>query len=786
MKCFNNLSIRSKLLVGYTTAFLFFLAVSGLILYPIVRKTIETNIENELRNTSKTILSMVKATTDASIKNYLRAVAEKNEEIVEQIYDLFKQGKLNEQEAKDRAAAILSSQHIGTTGYIYCLDSTGVMQVHPIAELLGPDLTQNDFIQKQLKIKAGYLEYEWKNPGEAAVRPKAVYMTYFKPWDWIISASSYRDEFIQLIETKAIREAILSIRFGKTGYPFIMDSSGKLIIHPYQEGQNVHDVKDANGKAFVPYASQNKNGKIFYSWQHPNESKPRGKLLIFNYIPELDWYVASSGYVEEFNQPLQLIRHIILALVITSLIVLFFLTYLYSSYMVKGLNALIHGFETGSTGDFKTRLTKTSDDEFGRIADYFNSFMGKLDAYNLSLQQEIEERKRIETSLRNSEKHLSDIIDFLPDATFVVDREGKVIIWNQAIEEMTAIKATDIVGKGEYEYALFFYGTRRPILIDLVQTADEEIENKYQHITRKGQALLAEIDVPVRGEQLTLWGMASPLYDDNGVLTGAIESIRDITERKQVEKELDTYRKHLEDLIKERTENLEVANTELSQYAYVVSHDLRAPLRAIHNYSDFLQEDLGAILDGDQKLYLESLARAIREAEMLVDDVLELARVSRRSLTFGKVDVGGLIQRLIALFALPEDVQVIQPSDWPVIEAEATLLKQIFQNLIDNAIKYNSSPKKIVELGWRPAGEVAYEFFVRDNGIGIDPSYHERIFRVFERLHTRDEYKGTGAGLAIVKKAAARLHGTVRLESEFGKGSTFFVTVPKTQKENMT
>src|SRR5665647_2125530 len=132
---------------------------------------------------------------------------------------------------------------------------------------------------------------------------------------------------------------------------------------------------------------------------------------------------------------------------------------------------------------------------------------------------------------------------------------------------------------------------------------------------------------------------------------------------RRLEKELDTYRKHLEDLIKERTENLEVANTELSQYAYVVSHDLRAPLRAIHNYSDFLQEDLGATLDGDQKLYLESLGRGLREAEMLVDDVLELARVSRRSLTFGKVDVGGMVQRLITLFELPEDVQVVQPQD---------------------------------------------------------------------------------------------------------------------------
>ena len=171
---------------------------------------------------------------------------------------------------------------------------------------------------------------------------------------------------------------------------------------------------------------------------------------------------------------------------------------------------------------------------------------------------------------------------------------------------------------------------------------------------------------------------------------------------------------------------------------------------------------------------------------MLVDDVLEFSRVSRRSLTFDQVDMGVLVQGLIVMLELPAEVQLVLPQDWPVLEAEPTLLKQIFQNLIDNAVKYNASPQKIVELGWQPAGEEGYEFFVRDNGIGIAPGYHERIFRVFERLHTRDEYEGTGAGLAIVKKAAERLQGSVRVESEFGKGSTFFVTMPRTRKENIT
>jgi signal transduction histidine kinase len=122
-------------------------------------------------------------------------------------------------------------------------------------------------------------------------------------------------------------------------------------------------------------------------------------------------------------------------------------------------------------------------------------------------------------------------------------------------------------------------------------------------------------------------------------------------------------------------------------------------------------------------------------------------------------------------------------NDWPTIDTDPTLLRQILQNLIGNAIKFNRSPRTRVEIGWLPVGEDRYELFVRDNGIGIEPRDHEKIFSVFQRLHTREEYGGTGLGLAIVKKASGKLHGSVRVESKPGEGSTFFVVLPKTQKE---
>jgi PAS domain S-box-containing protein/putative nucleotidyltransferase with HDIG domain len=159
----------------------------------------------------------------------------------------------------------------------------------------------------------------------------------------------------------------------------------------------------------------------------------------------------------------------------------------------------------------------------------------QLEEQNVHLQQEITVRKQAEDALRESERRLYDIINFLPDATFAINRKGKVIAWNKAIEEMTGIKADDMLGKGDYEYNLPFYGERRPSLIDLVLRADEEIEERYQYVRRYGNILLGEAIVNMKEENLTLSGKASPLYDSDGNIIGAIESIRDITEQKLTE-----------------------------------------------------------------------------------------------------------------------------------------------------------------------------------------------------------------------------------------------------------
>jgi len=250
-----------------------------------------------------------------------------------------------------------------------------------------------------------------------------------------------------------------------------------------------------------------------------------------------------------------------------------------------------------------------------------------------------------------------------------------------------------------------------------------------------------------------------------------------LTSRQRAEQALQKAHQDL----KFKAAELQEVNSELSQYAHVVSHDLQAPLRAINNYVSFLKDDLASSLKSEQAQYLDAIARTGNKAAELVNDLLELSRIGQKTISIESIRTGTFLKETIDSLSLPAEVIIAMTEDWPTIEAEPVLLRQIFQNLIENAVKFNTSQNKLVELGWREKAPGIYEFRVSDNGIGIEPGHREKIFRVFGRLHTTEEYEGTGVGLAIVRKALGKLGGTIRVESNTGRGSTFFFTIPKTQ-----
>lgn len=284
-----------------------------------------------------------------------------------------------------------------------------------------------------------------------------------------------------------------------------------------------------------------------------------------------------------------------------------------------------------------------------------------------------------------------------------------------------------------------------------------------------------------RGESVTKIPVFSG--DELGELTRHMEFMAEAIQKHRDEQR--TWQAHLEAQVKERTKALREANAELLQYAYVVSHDLQTPLRAIRNYADFLSEDLEASLEDEQRSYLDGLQQAVHEANLLIQDILEFSRVSRYEEELETIDIGAFLRSLIDSLNIPNGTEIIMSEDWPTLDVSQVLFRQIFQNLLNNAVKFNSSLHKRVDLGWRVLENGQYEFFVRDNGIGIAPQHQEKIFKVFERLHTREEFEGTGIGLAIVKKAIGKLGGSIRVDSKPGEGSTFFIALPGRHSEKI-
>jgi PAS domain S-box-containing protein len=524
MDFFRNLRIRSKLLVSYSAVFMLVITLGGLNMYSHLRESVEANIEAELTNSTAAILNLVRTSVSVSIKNHLRAAAEKNLEMVQYFYGLYQSGRLTEAEAKAQAEALLLSQRVGTTGYIACVNSRGVMVLHPEPLWIGQDITPHAFVQQMIALKEGYLEYDWRNPGEAYARPKALYMTYFAPWDWIINVSSYRREFRELVNVSDFREGVLSMRFGLTGYSFVTDGVGNIIIHPKLEGINIFRDPEIPQEPLRTMLER-KNGKLEYIWRNPDEPHPRKKVVIFNYLPEYDWLVACSSYQDEFYSPLGNISRIILFTLLASLLLLLPLSFFVSGTITNPLRDLIERLERAAEGDFSIRVRRRSRDEVGRLAAYFNSFMDRLETYSRSLESEIAERREAEEALRVSEEKYRSVMEAAPDPIIVYDMEGRVTYFNPAFQAVFGWTLAECLGRRMDHFVPpeTWPETRRGLAIIAAGRQLPSVETRRR--TKSGRI----VDVSVRG---------AVYRDRDGRPAGSVIIHRDITDVKRLEKEL--------------------------------------------------------------------------------------------------------------------------------------------------------------------------------------------------------------------------------------------------------
>jgi PAS domain S-box-containing protein len=376
----------------------------------------------------------------------------------------------------------------------------------------------------------------------------------------------------------------------------------------------------------------------------------------------------------------------------------------------------------------------------------------ELTQVNETLRSEIASRKRIEDSLLR-EKTFSDMtIDSLPGIFYLFDGTGRFLRWNKNFETLSEYSGDEIARMHPVEFFV-----------------DEEKGTVGERIREAFESGAASVEADFTSKT----GIRRPHYfTGRRILVGdelcLIGMGIDISERKRVERDL-----------QERTEDLERSNAELEQFAHIASHDLKEPLRAVASYAQLLERRYRDRLDPEANKFIDRITGAVARMQRLIEDLFAYSRVGRRTDTRSVVDCNVLIQQVVEDLnaAIAESDAEVSWDALPVVRAEAAQMRQLLQNLVGNAIKFRGDTAPRIHVTAKRNGS-RWLCEVRDNGIGIEPQYFERIFVIFQRLHSRSAYEGTGLGLALCKKIVERHGGEMWVESEFGKGSRFFFTLP--------
>ena len=391
----------------------------------------------------------------------------------------------------------------------------------------------------------------------------------------------------------------------------------------------------------------------------------------------------------------------------------------------------------------------------------------------LWLHIDITEHKRAERD-RQAAFYTRNLIEVSLDPLVTIGPDGKITDVNQATEEATGVAREQLIGT---DFSAYF-------------TDPAEASRGYRKVLSEGEVRDYPLTLRhVSGRTMDVLYNATVYHDEAGQLLGVFAAARDVTEHNRAEAELKKYRLHLEELVKQRTAELEQAaeelarsNKDLDQFASVVSHDLQEPLRTVRGFVQLLQKKYANQLDADADTFIEYAVAGTKRMETLIKDVLTYARVGTRGREPVPIDAVSALRQ--ALDNLHESIQEtgaeITHGELPTVRADLSQLAQLFQNLLGNALKFRSeAPPKIHVDACQE--EDCWRFSVRDNGIGIDSQFQEQIFQVFRRLHTQKQYAGTGIGLAVCKKIVDRHGGRIWVESEPGQGATFHFTLPTTQ-----
>jgi PAS domain S-box-containing protein len=406
--------------------------------------------------------------------------------------------------------------------------------------------------------------------------------------------------------------------------------------------------------------------------------------------------------------------------------------------------------------DYSVRAFKRDHDEIGLLTDAFNHMLTRIQDQTRALSE--------------SSARVHAVINSAMSAVIVMDSQGSITDWNVRAENLFGWTRSEAIGR-ELASTIIpenFRQQHRKGLHHFIQTGEGPVIDKLLEMTalrRDGSEFPIELSI-------------SALKDDQSISFCGF--ITDITDRKRAESEIKLFNQRLSQMVAERTIELEVANQELESFSYSISHDLRAPLRSIHGYMNILAEEYESTFDDEAKRLIHIILKNGQRMGQLIDDLLAFSRLGRREIVKSEISMVDMVGNIIEDYhkADATDNATITLLTLPPAHGDHSAIRQVWVNLISNAVKYSKHKEKIIiEIGAQEAGDGNVIYYVKDNGVGFDMKYYDKLFGVFQRLHSEREFEGTGVGLAIVQRIVAKHGGKIWAEAKVNEGATFFFSL---------
>ena len=734
--------------------------------YFVVRDSLIALAQEDLVRAEKIMYRASQALLSTAINNYLRGITETNLDMVKGVYAEYRAGRMSEQEAKDLVRAGLSSQTIGNSGYFAVVEKREerlYLDVHPF--LRGEDCTDTEGCREWGAVKNGYLEYDWQNPADNRMRKKAAYVAEFAPWNWIIGASSYRDEFVELVKIEDLKKLIKPVRIKDSGYFLVFDENYRVLIHPEFENIDGRTMLDSQSRMILERIRSARDGYLTYMWKNPSDPEERLKYAFVEKLEDFNWYLVATGYYNDVLAPIDRLQDITIGLILTAAGALLFVIFRLS----RNITAPLILLEQAVTGFYSTKAPTAWPpqriEEIDILGGAFARMTGELTESMQRLQDKIMELAISEREKEASRGLLDSIVNSMPSIIIGIDPQLRIIMWNLRAAEESGRPAEEAHGALLAEVFPALHGQLSligaSIMTDTVNTVTYEQPAEYGH---------------TRIHEMTVY----PLNAEGD--KGAVIRIDEVSDRVEMEQRL------------RQSQKMDA----IGQLAGGIAHDFNNMLSGIMGAAELLRVKAGPANQPLVKIISTAAGRAR-------DLILKLMAFSRKEkVAFSPLDIHAVIDDTAAILkrTIDKKIAIFQHLDAEphTVMGDLSLIQNSLLNIGINAghampeggtlsfstraiqlddVFCQQSPFEI-RPGW------FIEVAVRDTGCGIEPANIKRIFEPF--YTTKQQGKGTGLGLAAVYGTVIQHGGAISVYSEVGRGTEFHLLLPLCQgcRDEMT